>query len=381
MSASAESARTTDRDAARAARRAERLAAKQQADAEKRRRREEADARRAAEHRERQAVAERAYGQYRRVREWARRTPDVSPEARTSLSEVERGMVAGLAHLWDASPDVIANLRRYCEPITGVRIADYEGGAGDLALQLKYKVGFLRRHIGAEFFVQESPLLGGFGAEWHRQLYNEDTLRFFKGIAALYDGGVLEDCRHDSPRRFVWEIGGGWGGFAGQFKTICPNVTYLITGIPELLLVSATYLMTAFPDAQCRFYEPSAGADLWQDWDQVDFIFAPESAVAHMQPPVDVALDVMALRRMSDSRVSLHVQRAFDLGARYFFSQLPGTCFPLDVPKTWSAIARFYWPHLIPPRIEASAFVTEDEQAVPLIDDYAHLVGWRRIRV
>ena len=365
----------------RAARRAERLVAKQQADAEKRRRRQEADARRAAEHREREAVAARAYEQYQRVREWARRTPDVDAEARASLTDAEQRMVAGLAHLWDASPDVIANLRRHCEPITGVRVADYEGGPDDLALQLKYKVGFLRRHIGAEFFVQESPLLGGFGAEWHRQRYNEDTVRFFKGIAALHDGGVLEECRHDNPRRFVWDIGGGWGGFARQFKTICPNVTYLITGIPELLLVSATYLMTVFPNARCRFYEPSAAEGLWQGWEQVDFIFAPESAVARMQPPIDAVLDVMALRHMTDSRLSVHVQRAFDLGARYVFSQLPGPCFPLDVPRVWRAIGRLYWPHLIPPRIEASAFVTEDEQAVPLIDDYAHLVGWRRIRV
>jgi hypothetical protein len=276
---------------------------------------------------------------------------------------------------------VIAALRRWCTPITGVRAADYDHASKDLALRLKYQIGYLRRHVDEELFVQELPLLGGFGVEWHRERYNDDTARFFKGICALYDGGVLEACRQ-GPRHLVWEIGGGWGGFAFQFKTICPNVTYLITGIPDVLLVSAVYLMTAFPQARCRFYDASARAEFWGEWEQVDFIFAPESSVADMDtPPIDVVLDIMSLRHMSDTRVSLHARRAFELGARYFCSQLPGPCFPDPIPYAWLAIERWYWPHQVPPRLEASAFEVDDDQKAPWIDDYAHLVGWRRLRV
>ena len=192
---------------------------------------------------------------------------------------------------------------------------------------------------------------------------------------------MLAECR-GSRRRLVWEIGGSWGGFAYQFKTICPNVTYLVTGIPDLLLVSAVYLMTAFPCARCHFYDPSSSTSVWRDWEDADFIFAPETAVADMDAsPIDVTLDIMSLETMSVPRVSLHVQRAFDLGSRYFLSQVPGPCFPQDVPNPWRAVERLFWPHLIPPRLEASAFVLNDDQDAPSIDGPAHIVGWRRIRV
>lgn len=365
----------------RAARKAERIAAKQQREAERLRNREQAAAQRAAERQQQEsAVAARAYEHYLRVREWARSAAAAAGRDSTaSLSDHERQMVAGLAHLWDASPDVIANLRRSCAPITGVRPDDYDNPAREMALRLKYQVGFVRRHVGADLFVQESPLLGGFGVEWHRQRYNEDTVRYFKGLAALSDAAVLAEYRQGA-RRLVWEVGGGWGGFAFQFKTVCPNVTYVITGIPEQLLVSAVYLMTAFPDARTRFYGVSPTADEWHDWQEVDFIFAPESAVATMKTPrLDAALDLMSLRHMTDARVATHVQRAYELGARYFFSQMPGPCFPEELPGTWQAIERFYWPHVVPPRLEAAAFLVDDPTTAPVIDDYAHLAGWRRI--
>ena len=175
-------------------------------------------------------------------------------------------------------------------------------------------------------------------------------------------------------------MGGGWGGFAFQFKTLCPNVTYVITGLPECLLVSAVYLMTAFPDARCRLHR--TGSDIAGDWEQADFIFAPEDALDELNlPRVDAMLDVMALRHMSEARVSRHVERGFDLGARYVFSQLPGPCFPDPLPAVWRAIERRYWLHQVPPRLEATAFLVDDFQSAPHIDDYAQAVGWRRIRI
>lgn len=378
--AAADSGTAEERRAERAARKAARLAAKQGAEAERRlRRQQEAAARQAAARREREEVTARAYEHSLRVRDWARR---VSGRVMVPLAPAEQQMVAALAPLWEASPEDIGGLRRWSEPITGVRAADYDNPSRDLALRLKYGVASLRRHGGADLFVQESPLLGGFGVEWHRQRYNEDTVRFFKALVGLQDGSVLGDCRGGGGRRLVWEIGGGWGGFAFQFKTVCPNVTYLMTGIPELLLVSAVYLMTAFPAARCRFYDPASGAGLWNDWEQIDFIFAPDDAVADLHAPaIHVTLDLMSLRNMSGARVALHVQRAFDLGSRYFFSQLPGPCFPEEVPETWQAIERRYWLHQVPPPLDADAFAVDDFQRAPVIDDYAQTVGWRRLVV
>lgn len=367
----------------RAARKAERQATKQRLTEERRLRRlQESEAREAARRLEREAVAARAYEHYLRVREWARGLRAAARGVVAPLSPAEEQMIAALAPLWDAVPDVITNLRRWSEAMTGVRPADYDDPPRELALRLKYAVGTVRRHAGEDLFVEESPLLGGFGIEWHHRRYNEDTVRFFKALVGLQDGGVLAECRGAGARRLVWEIGGGWGGFAFQFKTVCPNVTYLITGIPEQLLVSAVYLMTAFPAARCRFYDRASANQLWDEWDQVDFVFAPDGAVPELEtPPIHVTLDVMTFGRMSEPRVALHVQRAFDLGSRYFFSQVPGPCFRDEAPGPWQAIGRRYWLYQVPPPLDAAFFVVDRFHDAPAIDDYAQAVGWRRLRV
>lgn len=363
------------------ARKAERKAAKQRlTEARQLRRQQAAEAREAARRREREAVAARAYAHYLRARDWARGVAAL-PGA-LGLAPAEQRMAVALAPLWDASPEVIASLRRWTEPITGVRPADYDDPPRELARRLKNAVGTVRRHAGEDLFVEESPLLGGFGVEWHRRRYNDDTVRFFKALVGLRDGGVLAECRTGASRRLVWEVGGGWGGFAFQFKTVCPNVTYLITGFPELLLVSAVYLLTAFPHARCRFYDAASPDDLWNDWEQIDFVFAPDAAVAAFEtPPIHVALDIMALQAMNEPRVALHVQRAFDRGSRYFFSQVPGPCFRDDVPAVWQAMGQRYWLHQVPPPLDAAFFVVDRFHDAPAIDDYAHTVGWRRLRV
>ena len=332
----------------------------------------EADVKRTAE----DAAPMTAYAHYLKVRDWLR---PVSVSNGMGLTAVEQQMVARLGHLWDATPETIAALRQWCEPITGDRPADYAESSSESFIRLKRDVSFLRRQDAGDLFVQESPLLGGFGFRRQHGLYNEDTIRFFKALTALNDAAVLDEFRGNTPRRLVWEIGGGWGGFAFQFKTICRNVTYLITGLPETLLVSAVYLMTAFPDARFRFHPASMDNDVWSDWESVDFILAPESAVPDLKPPrVDLVIDLMALRNMSDHRVVCHVKRAFDFGARYFYSIEPGPIFPAEPSSAWRAIETLYWPHPIPPRLDASVFVSG--ASMPQVDDYAHLVGWRRIR-
>jgi len=42
-------------------------------------------------------------------------------------------------------------------------------------------------------------------------------------------------------------------------------------------------------------------------------------------------------------------------------------------------VETWYWPHPIPPRLDASVFAVSADHA-PQVEDYAHLIGWRRIR-
>jgi len=352
------------REAARVAQREETIATRHRAEAQR------ADG---------DSASHSAHAHYLNVRDWLRSFPSSDGQ---SLSHAERHMISQLAPLWDAAPETIATLRQWCGPITGVQPADYIETSPDSELftRLKRDVSFLRRQGGDELFVQESPLLGGFGFKRQHGLYNEDTIRYFKALTALRDGAVLDQFRNDGQRRLVWEIGGGWGGFAFQFKTLRRNVTYLITGIPETLLVSAVYLRTAFPDARFSLYRDCTDRDPWADWQQIDFILAPESELRGLKPPrVDLVVDLMSLRRMGGSRANFHVQRAFAFEAPYFYSLEPGPIFPLEPPPVWREIETLYWPHPIPPRLDASVFAVSADQA-PQVEDYAHLIGWRRIR-
>jgi hypothetical protein len=128
--------------------------------------------------------------------------------------------------------------------------------------------------------------------------------------------------------------------------------------------------MTVCPGARCRFFDPASPDELWQDWEATDFVFVPETSLSMLRPPrVDLTVDVMTLRHVSAERLSLHVQRAFDFGSRYFYSVFPGGAED-DRRRVRQSLERLYWPHPIPAR---------GEPGQP--PAYAHLIGWRRLLV
>jgi putative sugar O-methyltransferase len=117
----------------------------------------------------------------------------------------------------------------------------------------------LRGLVGDSLLVPESPALGGFGYDFDGRLFNVDTIKFFEVLAGMRRSGVLASFG-GSDRRMAWEIGAGWGGFAYQFKTLFPNITYVISDLPDLFLFSAVYLMTVFPEARVCFVGVDADA-------------------------------------------------------------------------------------------------------------------------
>jgi hypothetical protein len=330
-----------------------------------------------------------AYANYLFVRERVRHMQEVEAAAisrKTALSAAEQQMLSALGHMQDATLETIATLRRHCEPITGVGPSDYETGT----LGADLFVNDLRQLLkegGARLLVSEPPWLGGFGYEWRGALYNEDTVKFYEVLAALQLGAVLGAFRETQQRGVVWEVGGGWGGLAFQFKTLCPNVTYVITALPELFLFSAVYLMTVFPNARCRFYGDTPGDGLWRDLDSVDFVFVPEGALDAVQPErLDLTLELMALERMTDERARAHVRRAFDLGSRYLYALCPRQNHATNgLIAVRPILEEFFWPHQIPfPQVhdgEALSGLRLRRQEGSPSSSYCHLMGWKRMLV
>lgn len=318
-------------------------------------------------------AASAAYGSYQRARAeiLPMLTEVLDDTVRTSS---ERELLSDLDELWRADAETIADLRGFGKAISDVRRSNYKGERANLVkVRLDRDRLKLLEHGDPALWVNEPAILGGFGLHGDEVFYNEDTLRFFRIVSLLNDAAVLREFKPPAPRATFWEIGGGWGGFGHYFKTLFPHVTYLITAPPILLVLSATYLMTLFPDARFRFFEPGNAAAFWCDWDSVDFAFAPDSAIDRMRPVnVRVTLEMGMFERMNAARVDLHVQRAFDLGCRYLLSIcLDGEAESVSLVR--SAIEALYWPHPMASRAYLDRHL--------LVRSGVFLLAWKRLLV
>ena len=318
-------------------------------------------------------AASAAYESYQRARaEILPMTTDVTGDA--ALTSPERELLADLDELWRADAETIADLRQFGKAISGVRRSNYKSERAQLVkLHLDRDRLKLLEHGDPALWVNEPAILGGFGLQSDNVFYNEDTLRFFRIVCLLNDAALVREFRGRTPRATFWEIGGGWGGFAHYFKTLFPDVTYLITAPPTLLLLSATYLMTLFPEARFRFFQPSNPAAFGCDWDRTDFAFAPDTAIDLLHPVnVGLTLDIGMLQRMNALRTGAYVQRAFDLDCRYLLS----VCLDDEAQSTSivrSAIEARYWAHPMAARAYLDRHL--------LVRSGAFLLAWKRLLV
>jgi hypothetical protein len=297
-------------------------------------------------------------------------TSDLFDEGTRTSSE--RELLADLDELWRADADTVADLRRFGKTLSGVRRSNYKGERAELVKQRLDRDRLkLLEHGDPGLWVNEPAVLGGFGLHGDNVFYNEDTLRFFRIACLLNDAALVREFRVRTPRSTLWEIGGGWGGFAHYFKTLFPDVTYLITAPPTLLLLSATYLMTLFPDARFRFFQPAHPAAFWRDWESIDFAFAPDMAIDQLRPvKVAITVDIGMLERMDGARVRAHVQRAFDLDCRYLLS----VCLDDEAQNASSvrtAVEARYWLHPMATRAYLDRYL--------LVRSGAFLLAWKRL--
>lgn len=234
-----------------------------------------------------------------------------------------REELAELEYLVDASPLVVERLRRHTAHVTGLSAYQYRSGTGVGARHLEGKLRALEERGGAGLRVPESPELGGFGYRIDGALYNVDTLKFHEALTALHRAGELDALRAGEPR-VVWEIGSGWGGFAYQFKTLFPSVTYVLVDLPELFALSGTYLRTLFPEARLAFVAGEGGTDDPAQVDgavDADFVFVPPFALERAEVPrPDLTVNMVSFQEMTDEQVRGYVHRAADLGCPALYS-------------------------------------------------------------
>jgi hypothetical protein len=342
-----------------------------------------------------------AYRNYELVRERVLRM-----KAQASIDEggVERPSeywseeLLNIEYMLDASPLVIDKLRHHCFHVTGIRPYEYRTHKDRSRGQFEEKLDALIEVGSRDLVVPEPVDLGGFGFEIDGGLFNIDTLKFLEVLIALDKGAVLGAFREGRERMLAWEIGAGWGGFPYQFKTLCPNTTYVITDFPELYLFSATYLMTMFPDARFGFFANESDQELVERWADYDFIFLPHTRLDLVSfDRLDLAINMVSFQEMTTEQVNAYVRHAFEQGCSYLYSlNRERSQYNPELSGVTQIIDEFFWPHeidvlpvsynqMLPPRkgkIGRPRITAKELQAgkkPPPNPGYKHLIGWRRV--
>lgn len=252
---------------------------------------------------------------YLRVREEVFRLLEEGPDAPSAYWREE---LSHIEYMLDASPLIVRKLREHCHWLTGIRPYEYRTHAESTNWQ-RAKLRALRAVDTTGLFVGEPRLLGGFGIQEGGAMFNLDTLKFYEALIALDLAGVLDELR-DPERRVVWEIGGGWGGFAYQCMSLFSPLTYVITDFAELFLFSATYLLTAFPDATFRFASDAEQVDdaIAQN---VDFVFCPVRASGAVTATrADAIVNMVSFQEMSTEQVEHYVDVSARLVPSFLYS-------------------------------------------------------------
>lgn len=224
--------------------------------------------------------------------------------------------VAGFDYMFDASPLIIHSLRHHCYHVTGIKPYDYRNHHARNKIKLQEKYDLLKTSDSEGLFVPESPQLGGFGFKSEDLMYNIDTLKYYESILVLYQNGYLNNF--DSlGRKTVLEIGGGWGGFAYQFKTLFPNTNYIIIDLPQTLIFSATYLQAVFPNAKCMYYtKPNTVLNP----DNYDFIFIPHYLLDNLSTSLDLTINTVSFQEMTKSQVDNYCSKIFSMKCPRLYS-------------------------------------------------------------
>lgn len=268
----------------------------------------------------------RAYDTYLRVREAVvHMKAAAAPASDGALvpSRYWRDELAAFDYMSEASPLIVRRLRHHAVHITGLRPYDYRQ-YGERQVHFERRLEALAALAGGrELLVPEAEALGGFGYSVDGRLYNVDTIKFFEVLVGMRRAGVLDMFSGEgagaAPRRLVWEIGGGWGGFAYQVKTLFPDVTYVIVDFAELFLFSATYLGTLFPDARIRFWRD--GEPTFDGWHDADFIFVPHDRVDTLrEASPDLLVNLVSFQEMTSAQVDAYARLAAGIGCPRLYS-------------------------------------------------------------
>lgn len=261
------------------------------------------------------------YRNYLRARDAVLACLDEMDEAGAAPSAYWREELGGFDYMLDASPLIIEKLREHCHHITGDASYRYRQHHAVVADPFAQKLARLTKLDRSDLFVPESELLGGFGHPIDGKLVNVDALKFFEVMIAIDRAGFMDAVKSDPERKEVWlEIGAGWGGFGHAVKKRLPATTFVIVDLPQTMLFSATYLLSAFPDAKFAIYPEMSIEEIGRNLRDYDFAFIPHYLFDKAELDLDLAINMVSFQEMTSEQVSGYLKKLNRMGCRKLFS-------------------------------------------------------------
>ncbi len=229
--------------------------------------------------------------------------------------------VIGFDYMFDATPIIVAKIREHCYHITGERSYNYRLHHQHKAKPFLQRLEQLSALDNNDLFVPESEKMGGFGYKSSRGLINVDTLKFYEVLIGLDKAGFLDEFRLvNGSRKSVLEIGSGWGGFAYQFKTLFPNITYFLIDLPATMLFAAIYLKGMFTNSKIVLFTGD-NVEIFDNWQDYDFILISAYDFEKFKPSqLDMAINMVSFQEMTTEQVSNYVNHVADLKCDRLYS-------------------------------------------------------------
>jgi len=261
-----------------------------------------------------------AYQNYLDVREAVWRMIENCPRE-AAPSKYWQEEISGFDYMFDASPLIMQKLRHHSYHLTGLYDYAYRKHHSRNAVKFSERLKLLKSLDRNNLLVSESPLLGGFGHEINGMLFNVDTVKFYESLIVLDKSGLLDQFKKTNGKKFVLEIGSGWGGFAYQFKTLFPKVIYALVDFPETMLFSATYLKTLFPEKKVFLSDGSRASISNLKIENYDFIFMPHYAWGgwNFRAP-DLILNQASFQEMTTAQADKYIKEAKKWGVPNIYS-------------------------------------------------------------
>lgn len=252
-----------------------------------------------------------SYSEYQRIRDGVL---DALHEGEGDISDYWQEELAGMQYLLDASPLVVSTLRQHCYHVTGIHHYQYRSGTDQSRSEVARRLRALDSLGHGDLRVPEASAMGGFGHEIDGCKYNLDTLKYYESLIAMDGAGIITRLRAE-PRPVVVEIGSGWGGLVYQMKTLVPHARFVLVDLPEVFILSGTYLATMFPTSRVEIFGASA------DDSDADILLVPHDRFGELElDRLDLAMNTVSFQEMTTGQVETYVRRLRELGADAIYS-------------------------------------------------------------